>query len=59
MAGASGEMAYIGPRLSMTAANADHFVQIPAGREYAVALAILQEVAANRRNTSGLRMSRL
>jgi molybdopterin-containing oxidoreductase family iron-sulfur binding subunit len=40
----SGEMAYIGPRLSMTAANADHFVQIPAGQEYAVALAILQEV---------------
>ena len=40
-----GEMVYIGPRLSMTAANADHFVQIPAGQEYRAALAILREVA--------------
>ncbi len=29
-----GEMVYIGPKLSMTAANADHFLQIPAGQEY-------------------------
>jgi Fe-S-cluster-containing dehydrogenase component len=40
-----GDMVYIGPRLSMTAANADHFFQIPAGQEYRLALAILQEVA--------------
>ncbi len=40
----SGEMAYLGPRLSLTAANADYFVQVPAGQEYAVALTILQEV---------------
>jgi len=40
-----GDLVYIGPRLSMTAANADHFVQIPAGQEYRAALAILQEVA--------------
>jgi Fe-S-cluster-containing dehydrogenase component/anaerobic selenocysteine-containing dehydrogenase len=40
----AGEMAYIGPRLSLTAANADDFVQVPAGQEYAAALAILQEV---------------
>jgi len=38
-----GEMIYIGPRLSMTAANADSFVQIPAGQESRVALAILRE----------------
>jgi Fe-S-cluster-containing dehydrogenase component/anaerobic selenocysteine-containing dehydrogenase len=41
----SGELAYIGPRLSMTAANADHFYQVPAGQEYRAALAILREVA--------------
>jgi Fe-S-cluster-containing dehydrogenase component/anaerobic selenocysteine-containing dehydrogenase len=40
-----GELIYIGPRRSMTAANADHFVQIPAGAEDRVALAILQEMA--------------
>jgi len=39
-----GEMVYVGPTLSMTAANADHFVPIPAGQEYRVALAILREV---------------
>ena len=38
-----GEMIYIGPRLSMTAANADFFLQIPAGQEVRVALAILRE----------------
>ncbi len=43
--GEAGLMAYIGPRLSMTAANADYFVQVPAGQEYAAALAILREVA--------------
>jgi molybdopterin-containing oxidoreductase family iron-sulfur binding subunit len=40
-----GEMIYIGPRLSMTAANADHFLQVRAGQEYHVALAVLQEMA--------------
>jgi anaerobic selenocysteine-containing dehydrogenase/Fe-S-cluster-containing dehydrogenase component len=40
-----GEMIYLGPKLSMTAANADFFLQIPAGQESAAALAILQEVA--------------
>ncbi len=39
-----GEMVYVGPKLSMTAANADHFIQIPAGQEYRAATAILQEV---------------
>ncbi|MCL5282584.1 MAG: molybdopterin-binding oxidoreductase, partial [Planctomycetes bacterium] len=39
-----GEFVYIGPKLSMTAANADHFVQIPAGQEYRAVAAILQEV---------------
>ena len=41
-------MVYIEPRLSMTAANADHFIQVPAGQEYAVALAILREVGVSR-----------
>ncbi len=40
-----GAMIYVGPRLSMTAANADHFLKIPAGQEYRTALAILQELA--------------
>jgi Fe-S-cluster-containing dehydrogenase component/anaerobic selenocysteine-containing dehydrogenase len=40
-----GELIYIGPRLSMTAANADQFIQVPAGQEYRAALAILQEAA--------------
>jgi Fe-S-cluster-containing dehydrogenase component/anaerobic selenocysteine-containing dehydrogenase len=39
-----GEMVSVGPTLSMTAANADHFIQIPAGQEYRTAAAILQEV---------------
>ncbi len=39
-----GELVYVGPKLSMTAANADHFVQIPAGQEHRAAAAILQEV---------------
>jgi molybdopterin-containing oxidoreductase family iron-sulfur binding subunit len=37
-------MVYIGPQLSMTAANADYFLQIPAGQEYRAAIAILREV---------------
>ena len=43
--GEAGQMVCIEPRLSMTAANADYFVQIPAGAEYATALAILREVS--------------
>ncbi len=39
-----GELVCVGPKLSMTAANADHFLQIPAGQEYRAAAAILQEV---------------
>jgi molybdopterin-containing oxidoreductase family iron-sulfur binding subunit len=39
-----GEMIYIGPRLSLTAANADYFLPVPAGREYDVAMAILRGV---------------
>ena len=35
-----GEMVYVGPKLSLTAANADHFIQIPAGQEYRAAVAI-------------------
>jgi Fe-S-cluster-containing dehydrogenase component/anaerobic selenocysteine-containing dehydrogenase len=40
-----GEMIYIGPRLSMTAANADQFIQVPVGQEYRAAITILQEAA--------------
>ena len=43
--GYDGELIYIGPRLSMTAANADHFLQIPAGQESRIAAAILREAA--------------
>jgi len=38
-----GELVYIGPRLSMTAANADQFFQVPAGQECRIALSVLQE----------------
>ncbi len=40
-----GELIYVGPKLSMTAANADHFLPVPAGQEYHAARAILQGVA--------------
>ncbi|MFA5515030.1 MAG: 4Fe-4S dicluster domain-containing protein [Desulfuromonadales bacterium] len=40
--GAMGKLAYVGPRQSMTAANADDFFQTPPGKERWVALAILQ-----------------
>ena len=39
-----GQMTYIGPRFSMTAANADDFVLVPAGDEYAVAIAMLKVI---------------
>ena len=37
-------MAYVGPRLSMTAANADNFVQVPPGYERLVAVAMLKVI---------------
>ncbi len=39
--GKMGRMVYVGPRLSMTAANADEFLMVPPGAEYQVALAML------------------
>lgn len=36
-----GYMTYVGPRFSMTAANADDFLQVPANSEYLAALAML------------------
>ncbi len=42
--GALGRMVYVGPRLSMTAANADEYVQSPAGGEYWVAMAMLSAI---------------
>jgi len=42
--GDMGRMVYIGPRLSMTAANADEFVQVPPGAEGAIALAMLKAI---------------
>jgi Fe-S-cluster-containing dehydrogenase component/anaerobic selenocysteine-containing dehydrogenase len=39
-----GRMAYIGPRFSMTAANADDFIMVPAGTEYTVAVAMLKVI---------------
>ena len=35
-------MVYVGPRLSMTAANADEFIQVPPGSEGKVAAALLK-----------------
>jgi molybdopterin-containing oxidoreductase family iron-sulfur binding subunit len=42
--GALGRMVYAGPRLSMTAANADEYVQTPVGGEYWVAMAMLSAI---------------
>ena len=42
--GKIGRMVYVGPRLSMTAANADDFLMVPSGTEHEVALAMLQAV---------------
>ncbi len=53
----TGEMVYIGPRQSMTAANADHFFQIPAGQEYRVASAILKELASQGRGIGPLTLT--
>ena len=33
---------YVGPRLSLTAANADHWLCVPPGTEYLVALGMLR-----------------
>ncbi|MGD1002201.1 MAG: molybdopterin-dependent oxidoreductase [Candidatus Brocadiia bacterium] len=67
--GKIGRMAYIGPRFSMTAANADDFLMVPAGTEHEVALAMLQamldegraqgDVAAIRKIVDGLPKPRL
>jgi len=40
--GKMGRMAYVGPRLSMTAANADDFLMVPPGAERPIALAMLE-----------------
>ena len=42
--GARGRFAYVGPRVSMTAANADERVLVPPGAETAVALAVVSEL---------------
>jgi molybdopterin-containing oxidoreductase family iron-sulfur binding subunit len=42
--GGRGRMAYVGPRLSLTAANADDFIQVPPGAEYWVAMAMLSTI---------------
>ena len=42
--GRVGRFVYVGPRLSMTAANADEFLQVPPGAETHVALAMLKAV---------------
>lgn len=39
---------FVGPRLSLTAANADEWLNVPAGSEVMVALAMAQVVAAKR-----------
>ncbi|RQW78336.1 MAG: molybdopterin-binding oxidoreductase, partial [Geobacter sp.] len=42
--GAMNRMVYVGPRLSMTAANADDFVQVPPGYERLMALWMLKMI---------------
>ncbi len=39
--GKIGRMVYVGPRLSMTAANADDFLMVAPGAEHEIALAML------------------
>ena len=36
------QFVYVGPRLSLTAANADYFIHVPPGNEYLVALGMLR-----------------
>ena len=45
--GKMGRMVYVGPRLSMTAANADEYLQVSPGEEYLVALAMIQALIDN------------
>jgi len=49
-----GRMTYIGPRLSMTAANADEFIQVPASEEYSIAVAMLNVIDYKFRNKNTL-----
>jgi len=37
---------YVGPRLSLTAANADHWISVPPGTEFMVALGMLRVILA-------------
>jgi len=46
-AGNAGRMAYVGPRYSMTASNADLYVQCDARDMFYIAMAILEVVVAN------------
>jgi len=39
-----GRLVYVGPRLSMTAANADKFIQLPPGGEQHLAIALLRSI---------------
>lgn len=50
--GDMGAFAYVGPRLSMTAANADDFLPVPPGAEYDVAMNLLK-IMADRGWTKG------
>jgi anaerobic selenocysteine-containing dehydrogenase/Fe-S-cluster-containing dehydrogenase component len=52
--GRIGRFDYVGPRLSMTAANADNFVQVSPGYETAVALALLKIMAEENLIRKGL-----
>ena len=60
--GVKASFVYVGPRLSLTAANADHWISVPPGTEYLVALGILKvlgegslfsELTAAERSTLG------
>jgi anaerobic selenocysteine-containing dehydrogenase/Fe-S-cluster-containing dehydrogenase component len=45
--GKIGRMVYVGPRFSMTAANADDYLQVPPGGEIGIALAMLRAMIEN------------
>ncbi len=50
--GTMSRLVYVGPRMSLTGANADEWVSVPAGAEVFVALAMAQQVATSKGNAA-------
>ena len=51
--GSVARFVYVGPRVSMTAANADQYIPVAPGREAIVALAMVESVAKKANNDKG------